>query len=152
MSFSVWKYCPFSKESYLCIIGLYCWWWNLFWWNLLTNCYDNYWVVVIFSDIKMKQTLQDVVPNYPKESAVEWMDAEDTLFLLYTSGSTGKPKVHSTEFLALILETFHKISWWQEIKFDAWSISHHMKNAMRTTFLSYSSLCQIKISCLTFHA
>jgi hypothetical protein len=54
--------------------------------------------------------------------------------------------------LALILETFHKISWWQEIKFDAWSISHHMKNAMRTTFLSYSSLCQIKISCLTFHA
>ncbi|CAM6025844.1 unnamed protein product [Sphagnum balticum] len=41
---------------------------------------------------------QDVVPNYPKESAVEWMDAEDTLFLLYTSGSTGKPKgvLHTT--------------------------------------------------------
>jgi acyl-coenzyme A synthetase/AMP-(fatty) acid ligase len=37
--------------------------------------------------------LQDVVPKYPKESAVEWVDAEDTLFLLYTSGSTGKPKV-----------------------------------------------------------
>jgi acyl-coenzyme A synthetase/AMP-(fatty) acid ligase len=36
---------------------------------------------------------QDVVPKYPKESAVEWVDAEDTLFLLYTSGSTGKPKV-----------------------------------------------------------
>jgi hypothetical protein len=24
---------------------------------------------------------QDVVPKYPKESAVEWVDAEDTLFL-----------------------------------------------------------------------
>jgi len=24
---------------------------------------------------------------------VEWVDAEDPLFLLYTSGSTGKPKV-----------------------------------------------------------
>jgi acetyl-CoA synthetase len=31
-------------------------------------------------------------------SVPEWMDAEDTLFLLYTSGSTGKPKglVHTT--------------------------------------------------------
>ncbi len=30
--------------------------------------------------------------------AVEWMDAEDTLFVLYTSGSTGKPKgiMHTT--------------------------------------------------------
>ncbi|PAV71787.1 hypothetical protein WR25_10242 isoform A [Diploscapter pachys] len=27
-----------------------------------------------------------------KESSVEWMQAEDPLFLLYTSGSTGKPK------------------------------------------------------------
>jgi acetyl-CoA synthetase len=39
--------------------------------------------------------LQDVVPKYPKDCAVEWVDAEDTLFLLYTSGSTGKPKVCS---------------------------------------------------------
>ena len=33
-----------------------------------------------------------------KECPVEWMDAEDPLFLLYTSGSTGKPKgvVHTT--------------------------------------------------------
>ncbi|KAI6216142.1 hypothetical protein M3Y94_00468500 [Aphelenchoides besseyi] len=32
------------------------------------------------------------------DSPVEWMDAEDPLFVLYTSGSTGKPKglVHST--------------------------------------------------------
>ena len=41
---------------------------------------------------------QDVVPGQAPEAAVEWMDAEDTLFYLYTSGSTGKPKgvVHTT--------------------------------------------------------
>lgn len=36
---------------------------------------------------------QDVVPNFPTKCDVEWVDAEDPLFLLYTSGSTGKPKV-----------------------------------------------------------
>ena len=36
---------------------------------------------------------QDVVPNFPTRCDVEWVDAEDPLFLLYTSGSTGKPKV-----------------------------------------------------------
>nr|XP_016437820.1 PREDICTED: acetyl-coenzyme A synthetase, chloroplastic/glyoxysomal-like [Nicotiana tabacum] len=35
---------------------------------------------------------QDVVPKYPVTCEVEWVDAEDPLFLLYTSGSTGKPK------------------------------------------------------------
>ncbi|KAH9791460.1 Acetyl-coenzyme A synthetase /glyoxysomal [Citrus sinensis] len=35
---------------------------------------------------------QDVVPKYPTKCEVEWVDAEDPLFLLYTSGSTGKPK------------------------------------------------------------
>ncbi|KAL9241840.1 hypothetical protein vseg_015903 [Gypsophila vaccaria] len=41
---------------------------------------------------------QDVVPKYPSSCDVEWVDAEDPLFLLYTSGSTGKPKgvVHTT--------------------------------------------------------
>ncbi|KAF4397580.1 hypothetical protein G4B88_027320 [Cannabis sativa] len=41
---------------------------------------------------------QDVIPKYPTECAVEWVDAEDPLFLLYTSGSTGKPKgvLHTT--------------------------------------------------------
>jgi acetyl-CoA synthetase len=37
--------------------------------------------------------LKDVVPKYATTCAVEWVDAEDALFLLYTSGSTGKPKV-----------------------------------------------------------
>lgn len=40
--------------------------------------------------------MQDVVPSQAKQCEVEWMDAEDTLFLLYTSGSTGKPKVKCT--------------------------------------------------------
>ncbi|KAL6003606.1 Acetyl-coenzyme A synthetase, cytoplasmic [Asimina triloba] len=35
---------------------------------------------------------QDTVPKYPTTCTVEWVDAEDPLFLLYTSGSTGKPK------------------------------------------------------------
>ncbi|KAL8544239.1 hypothetical protein ACS0TY_004684 [Phlomoides rotata] len=41
---------------------------------------------------------QDVVPKYPTTCDVEWLDAEDPLFLLYTSGSTGKPKgvLHTT--------------------------------------------------------
>ncbi|CAI0555794.1 unnamed protein product [Linum tenue] len=41
---------------------------------------------------------QDVVPTYSTICEVEWVDAEDPLFLLYTSGSTGKPKgvLHTT--------------------------------------------------------
>lgn len=44
----------------------------------------NWWLTTVF---------QDVVPKYPTTCDVEWVDAEDPLFLLYTSGSTGKPKV-----------------------------------------------------------
>lgn len=47
----------------------------LFYYNLLHNVF------------------QDVVTKFPTKCDVEWMDAEDPLFLLYTSGSTGKPKV-----------------------------------------------------------
>ncbi|KAL2631388.1 hypothetical protein R1flu_016074 [Riccia fluitans] len=41
---------------------------------------------------------QDVIPRQASKSEVEWVDAEDPLFLLYTSGSTGKPKgvLHTT--------------------------------------------------------
>ncbi|HET6498819.1 MAG TPA: acetate--CoA ligase [Coriobacteriia bacterium] len=37
-------------------------------------------------------------PDIGQECAVEWVDAEDPLFILYTSGSTGKPKgvLHTT--------------------------------------------------------
>ena len=31
----------------------------------------------------------DVIPQQSNECEIEWMDAEDPLFLLYTSGSTG---------------------------------------------------------------
>ena len=31
----------------------------------------------------------DVIPQQSTECQIEWMDAEDPLFLLYTSGSTG---------------------------------------------------------------
>ncbi|KAH7332178.1 hypothetical protein KP509_20G073600 [Ceratopteris richardii] len=41
---------------------------------------------------------QDVISDYATTCDIEWVDAEDPLFLLYTSGSTGKPKgvLHTT--------------------------------------------------------
>jgi len=44
------------------------------------------------------QWWQDQISSQSSECEVEWMDAEDPLFLLYTSGSTGKPKgvLHTT--------------------------------------------------------
>ena len=46
------------------------------------------------------------------ECPVEWMEAEDTLFLLYTSGSTGKPKaiVHTTGGYMVYASTTFKYS------------------------------------------
>ena len=51
----------------------------------------------------LRNIFQDVVTKFPTKCDVEWVDAEDSLFLLYTSGSTGKPKVLLTELdLAVI--------------------------------------------------
>jgi len=48
------------------------------------------------SDIQMKEDRdvwwQDAMETSSPNCPVEWMDAEDPLFILYTSGSTGKPK------------------------------------------------------------
>lgn len=40
----------------------------------------------------------EAVPPVETECPVEWMDAEDGLFILYSSGSTGRPKglLHTT--------------------------------------------------------
>ena len=54
------------------------------------------------ADVAMAETRdvfwQDVMSGQPTVAEVEWMGAEDPLFLLYTSGSTGKPKgvLHTT--------------------------------------------------------
>lgn len=60
--------------------------------------------------------LQDFVPKYPTTCEVEWVDAEDPLFLLYTSGSTGKPKVmkfRRFSFSCFIFLCFSKINGFQ---------------------------------------
>jgi acetyl-CoA synthetase len=52
----------------------------------------------------------DAVVNMPVTCPVEWMDAEDPLFILYTSGSTGKPKgvLHTTGGYLLFAAISHK--------------------------------------------
>lgn len=54
-------------------------------WDVCFTDWYDWWLLIMF---------QDVIPKYPTTCAVEWVDAEDPLFLLYTSGSTGKPKVY----------------------------------------------------------
>lgn len=52
----------------------------------------------------------DVVANERPYCPPEWMDSEDTLFMLYTSGSTGKPKgiQHSTAGYMVYTALTHK--------------------------------------------
>jgi acetyl-CoA synthetase len=57
-------------------------------------------------DIWYHDAIASVEPACP----VEWMDAEDPLFILYTSGSTGKPKgvLHTTGGYLLFAAITHK--------------------------------------------
>ena len=52
----------------------------------------------------------DAVAETELDCPVEWMDAEDPLFILYTSGSTGKPKgvLHTTGGYLLYAAITHK--------------------------------------------
>lgn len=55
------------------------------------------WIILLFCYNLLHNIFQDVVTKFPTKCDVEWVDAEDPLFLLYTSGSTGKPKVLLTD-------------------------------------------------------
>ncbi|MBT8122033.1 MAG: acetate--CoA ligase [Gammaproteobacteria bacterium] len=52
----------------------------------------------------------DAIADTSIDCPVEWMDAEDPLFILYTSGSTGKPKgvLHTTGGYLLFAAITHK--------------------------------------------
>ncbi len=54
--------------------------------------------------------LHEELPKQRTVCPVEWMDAEDPLFILYTSGSTGKPKglVHTTGGYLLYASMTHE--------------------------------------------
>jgi acetyl-CoA synthetase len=84
----------------------------------LQDCPDVRTVVVVRrtgnSNIPWHETrdvwYQDVVAQAEIECPVEWMDAEDPLFILYTSGSTGKPKgvLHTTGGYLLYAAMTHR--------------------------------------------
>ncbi|BEQ14223.1 acetate--CoA ligase [Desulfoferula mesophila] len=56
------------------------------------------------------QYWHDLVATAEGDCPVEWMDAEDPLFILYTSGSTGKPKgvQHTTAGYMVYVSLTHK--------------------------------------------
>ncbi|KAG5501208.1 hypothetical protein JIQ42_06207 [Leishmania sp. Namibia] len=63
-------------------------------------------------DTWYSDAVAQLTPEQHKECPVEWMEAEDILFLLYTSGSTGKPKaiVHTTAGYMVYAATTFKYS------------------------------------------
>ncbi|KAG5504369.1 hypothetical protein JKF63_04818 [Porcisia hertigi] len=63
-------------------------------------------------DTWYRDAVAQLTPEQHEECPVEWMDAEDTLFMLYTSGSTGKPKaiVHTTAGYMVYASTTFKYS------------------------------------------
>lgn len=69
-------------------------WWQVNIFFMLHSTLTFLSIIYLFNVFNLSgNLLQDVVPSHSIECEVEWVDAEDTLFLLYTSGSTGKPKV-----------------------------------------------------------
>ncbi|HUT41342.1 MAG TPA: acetate--CoA ligase [Gammaproteobacteria bacterium] len=84
----------------------------------LQGCPDVHSVIVVRrtgrSDIGWHEErdvwYHDAVAATGAECPVEWMDAEDPLFILYTSGSTGKPKgvLHTTGGYLLFAAMTHK--------------------------------------------
>ncbi|MCF8033094.1 MAG: acetate--CoA ligase [Desulfarculaceae bacterium] len=56
------------------------------------------------------QYYHDLMADADGACEVEWMDAEDPLFILYTSGSTGKPKgvLHTTAGYMVYVSITHK--------------------------------------------
>lgn len=59
---------------------------------------------------KRDEWWHEVLAKADPDCPLEWMDAEDALFVLYTSGSTGKPKglVHTTAGYILYAAITHK--------------------------------------------
>lgn len=56
--------------------------------------------------------LHDIATQVNNICEIEWMDANDPLFILYTSGSTGKPKgiVHATGgYLVYVASTYQRV-------------------------------------------
>lgn len=69
------------------------------------------------SAVKMLESIVDIInldqdEEMEQSESIEWMDANDNLFVLYTSGSSGKPKgiVHKTlPYLSYVTTTFKMI-------------------------------------------
>jgi len=84
----------------------------------------------------------DLVADQAAECEPEWLDAEDTLFILYTSGSTGKPKgvQHTTGgYMVWTATTFKYIFDYQEG--DVWWCTADIGWITGHSYIVYGPLC-----------
>jgi len=84
----------------------------------------------------------DLVADQAAECEPEWLDAEDTLFILYTSGSTGKPKgvQHTTGgYMVWTATTFKYIFDYQEG--DIWWCTADIGWITGHSYIVYGPLC-----------